>query len=74
MKTIDLTPTWGEVGNIVWRIAASNEQAALGHMHSEFARAFAMAEVFTKLYDSLTDAQKDQASKVLVEELTKQGF
>ena len=74
MRTIDLTPTWGEVGNIVWRFAVSNEQAALGHMHSEFARAFAMAEVFTKLYDSLTDAQKDQASKVLVDELTKQGF
>lgn len=74
MRTIDLTPTWGEVGNIVWRIAVSNEQAAMSHMHSEFARAFAMAEVFTKLYDSLTDAQKDQASKIICEEMTKQGF
>lgn len=74
MRTIDLTPTWGEVGNIVWRIAVSNEQAALGRMHSELARAFAMAEVFAKLYDSLTDAQKDQASKIICEELIKQGF
>jgi hypothetical protein len=74
MRTIDLTPTWGEVGNIIWRFATSNEQAALGHMHSEFARAFAMAEAFTKIYATLTEDQKDQASKVVCEELTKQGF
>ena len=74
MKEIDLTPTWGEVGNIIWRFAVSNEQAALSHIHNEFARAFAMAEVFSKLYTSLTEEQKNQASKILCEELIKQGF
>lgn len=74
MRTIDLTPTWGEIGNIIWRFATSNEQAALEHMHSELARAFAMAEVFAKIHTSLTEEQKDQASKILCEELVKQGF
>ena len=74
MKAIDLTPTWGEVGNIIWRFAVSNEQAALSHIHNEFARAFAMAEAFSKLYKSFTEEQKDQASNILCEELTKQGF
>lgn len=74
MRTIDLTPTWGEVGNIIWRFATSNEQAALEYMHNEFAQSFAMAEVFAKIYTSLTEEQKDQASKILCEELTKQGF
>ena len=74
MRAIDLTPTWGEVGNIIWRFAVSNEQAALSHIHNEFARAFAMAEVFSKLYKSFTEEQKDQASKILCEELIKQGF
>ena len=74
MRTIDLTPTWGEVGNIIWRFATSNEQAALKHSHSEFARAFSMAEVFSRVYATLTEEQKDLATKVLCEELTKQGF
>ena len=74
MKEIDLTPTWGEAGNIIWRFAVSNEQAALKYMHNEFARAFAMAEVLAKIHTSLTEEQKDQASKIFCEELTKQGF
>lgn len=74
MRTIDLTKTWGEAGNIVWRFATSNEQAALGHVHNEFARAFALAEAFTRIYVTLTEDQKDQASKIVCEELAKQGF
>ena len=74
MRTIDVTPTWGEVGNIIWHFATSNEQAALEHMHNEFARSFAMAEVFSRVYAALTEEQKDLAAKVLCEELTKQGF
>lgn len=74
MKETDLTPTWGEVGNIIWRFAVSNEQAALSHIHNEFARAFAMAEAFAKIHTSLTEEQKNQASKILCEELIKQWF
>jgi len=74
MRTVDLTPTWGNVGNIIWRFATSNEQRALKHSHSEFALAFAMAEVFAKIHTSLTEEQKDKASKILCEELVKQGF
>ena len=74
MQTIDLTPTWGEVGNIIWRFATSNEQAALKHSHNEFARAFALAEAFSRIYATLTEDQKDQASKIVCEELAKQGF
>lgn len=74
MKTIDMTPTWGEVGNIIWRLASSNEQEALAAVRSEYARAFAMAEAFSKVHATLTDEQKAQASKVLVDELSKQGY
>ena len=74
MKTIDLTPTWGNIGNIIWHLATSNEQRALKNSRSEHARAFAMAEAFAKLLPDLTEDQKDKASRILCAELKKQGF
>ncbi|WP_407238134.1 hypothetical protein [Escherichia coli] len=39
--TIDMTPTWGEVGNIIRRLIRSGELSAVEHMETEMARAFA---------------------------------
>lgn len=74
MSTIDLTPTWGEVGNNLWYLAMSNQLDALNYVRNEYARAFAMAEVFAKLFPDMTEEQKDKASRILCEELKKQGF
>lgn len=73
-KTIDITPTWGEVGLMLYRIAEGGHTKSVRAARPEFARAFAMAEVFSALNSTLTEEQKALASKVLVEELAKQGF
>lgn len=71
--TIDLTPTWGEIGNIYTRLAASNEQAALSQMHSEAARAFAAAEALQQIQAQLPDELREIACRVMAAELAKQG-
>jgi hypothetical protein len=54
-EEIDLTPTWGEVGNIV-RMAVKHESwAALKNADKEIARAFAMAAALTAVVDGLPD-------------------
>lgn len=72
--TINLTPTWGDIGLLAYRLAVSNEEKALAHLRPDFARAFAMAEALTKLMPTLSDDQQGIASRVLVAELTKQGY
>ena len=37
---IDVTPTWGEIGLLFWRLAMSGERAAVQEMRGEVARAF----------------------------------
>lgn len=75
MKEINLTPTWGEVGNVLWRMIESNEQQALKLIRSEFARAMAAAEALKVLMDTpLTEEQKKLVSETLETELKKQGY
>ncbi|KWH50716.1 hypothetical protein [Burkholderia cepacia] len=74
MKTIDLTPTWGEVGLLYARLAASREVKALEHMRPEAARAFAAAQALQAITATLTDAQADIVARTLAAELTKQGY
>ena len=74
MQTIDLTPTWGEVGSIVKRLIVKAENPGLNNLSTEIAQAFAMAEVFKQLHPTLTDEQLNIASRVIVAELTKQGY
>ncbi|KAJ3472450.1 hypothetical protein NLI96_g13347 [Meripilus lineatus] len=73
-KRIDMTPTWGEVGNIYTRCAESGETKAVRGMRSEAAKAFAAAAAFQAISATLTEEQRAIASRVLAEELTKQGF
>ena len=56
--TIDMTPTWGEVGLLFWRLALSGEREAVLKMRHEFARAFAGMEVLSRLLSTLTPEQR----------------
>lgn len=73
-RYIDVTPTWGEIGLLFYRLATSKEVKAIKAGRSEFARAFALAQAVVALKPTLTDAQQALLAKVITEELTKQGF
>ena len=72
--TIDLTPTWGEVGNMYVRLAESGEVAAIRRMRSEAAKAFAAAQAFTAIQATLSEEQRAIASGVLTTELSQMGY
>ena len=55
---IDVTPTWGEIGLLFWRLALSGEREAMLEMRHEFARAFAGMEVLSRLLSTLTPEQR----------------
>jgi hypothetical protein len=64
MKTIDITPTWSEWGNVYRRFAESGETQAIKALAADLKRVFAMTEGFVEIEDSLTDEQSalfDQA-------------
>lgn len=71
---IDVTPTWGEIGNIYASFAHSGEIAALKPLHPELARAMAMAQALREILDGLTDEQHKTVSDTIKKELAKQGF
>lgn len=56
--TIDMTPTWGEVGLLFWRLAQSGEREAVKQMRGEVAKAFAGMEVLSRLMSTLTPEQR----------------
>jgi hypothetical protein len=72
--TIDMTPTWGEVGLFVRRLVFSNEEKALQHIWPEVARAFASAQALNAVLSNLSQEQQDVVSRIMDEELRKQGF
>lgn len=69
---IDMTPTWGEIGLLLWRLARSNEQDALKAARSEFMRAFAGMEVLSKIAHTFTPEQRAVYDRVMAEEKAKQ--
>lgn len=73
MRMINLTPTWGEWGNIYHRFALSGERSALETLHPDMAKAFGLAAAFVAIQSSLTDEQRQQANAVLEAEMRKQG-
>jgi hypothetical protein len=74
MKTIDLTPTWGEWGNIFYRFAVSGERKPVESLHPDFAKAFSAAQAFSAIQNSLTAEQLEKADAVFRAEMAKQGF
>lgn len=73
--TIDLTPTWGEWGNIYRSIAERSDQSeALKHLAPDLARALASCQALNAIRGTLTQSQQETVVRVLTEELTKQGY
>lgn len=71
--TIDLTPTWGEIGNIVRRLIQGGETKAIEKMDVELARAFAAAQALQSIQNELPDDLREKACAVIDAEMTKQG-
>lgn len=73
-NTIDMTPTWGEIGNVYRRLVESRETKAAKAMAPEIAKALAAAQALTAIEHTLTADQAAQVRHVMVAELAKQGF
>ena len=71
---IDMTPSWGEIGLLVKRLAFSAEDRALRHIWPEAAKAFASAQALNDLMPSLSEEQRTLVVKTRYEELLKQGY
>lgn len=71
--TIDLTPTWGEVGNIIRRLIQGGQVAAIEQMDADIARAFAAAQALQAIQEELPDNLREIACSVVDAEMTKQG-
>ncbi len=74
VRTNDLTPTWGEWGNIFWRFAECGETKALQQLRKDFARAMAACQAFKVIEGALVEDQRAMANAVFEEELVKQGI
>lgn len=73
-ETIDVTPTWGEVGNVYRRLVESAETKAAKAMGPEIAKALAAAQALTAIQHTLTADQAERVRHVMAAELAKQGF
>lgn len=74
---IDMTPTWGEWGNIYRRLAEGGAGAALPPLARDFAKAMAACEALQTLNKSdrpLTAEQNSMVRQAMVAEMSKQGF
>jgi hypothetical protein len=71
--TIDMTPTWGEWGNVYRRFAEGDAGiAALRPLANDFAKAMAACQALSSI--DLTDEQQAIVNRVMRAELVKQGF
>lgn len=68
------SPSWGEVGNVVIRLMLTGDTAALQHMTTDVARAFAAAEALRQIQGKLPDDLTELACSVTAAELAKQGI
>lgn len=68
------SPSWGEVGNVVIRLMLTGDKAALEHMTTDVARAFAAAEALRQIQGQLPDDLNELACSVTAVELAKQGI
>lgn len=72
--TVDVTPTWGEVGRIYEILAKDENHKALKPLHKEKSRAFAMAQGLKVIWDTLTPAQQKDASDAIEADMRVQGY
>jgi hypothetical protein len=71
-EVIDITPTWGEWGNVYRRFSESGERKACKALAQDFARACAGFQALQAL--DLTPEQIQTVDRVMREEMRKQGF
>lgn len=74
LETVDISPTWGDVGNVFMRFAMSKEVKALHEMRGEVAKAFASAEALTALQGTLTSEQRSIFETTYRASAMRQGF
>ena len=74
MRTIDMTPTWGEWANIYRRFAELGEAKAVCELRGDFAKAMAAAQALQAITGTLSDEQASIVAKTMTTELMKQGF
>lgn len=72
-RYIDVTPSWGEIGLLMIRLAMSKETRALEAAKPEFAKAFALASAMVAINGTLNDTQRAMVAETLRLELIKQG-
>jgi hypothetical protein len=70
--TIDVTPTWGEIGILYVRLAESGERQAIRAMRDDVAKAFAFAEAFKAIRASLPPELRELADTAASAEVAKQ--
>jgi len=73
-ETIDLTPTWGEWGNVFYPHVSFTERLYQKNLRLDLARALAAAQAFSAVQASLDKKQAVIANTVLRAEMEKQGF
>ena len=73
-ETIDMTPSWGEIGTLYVRLAESQEVKAIRGMRADVARAFAAAQALQAIKATLTEEQRALVASTLAAELAKQGY
>lgn len=73
-RAINITPTWGEWGNVYRRFAESGERKAIVALREDFARAMASTQALQSILHTLTDEQQAIVSRTMTDELSKQGF
>ena len=69
IETIDVTPTWGEIGNLLKQTSGLNE-----NMLGEIQRALCMAQAYTEIKGDLSVELAEKASAVIEREALKQGL
>ena len=72
METIDMTPTWGEVGNMLWMLAITGQTERLEIVKEDFAKVFAMTQAVKNL--DMTSEQVAAVKATMAVEMAKQGF
>jgi hypothetical protein len=74
VTTVDVTPTWGEIGRIYENLAKTSEHKALEPLHREKSRAFAMAQGLSVIWGTLTPGQQKLANDAMEDDMRVQGY
>ena len=74
MQKIDVTPTWGEWGNVFFTIATAGNPETIRPLRRDLAYALAAAEALKAIVRTLNDEQRNIMDATVRVEMQKQGF